>query len=148
MNLTFIHECSLGRFLTSFSLTTTIKLAFQNTEKISNTKGTSYWGRGNQVDLTPETKTEYFEYFSLYNWYNGFFIFPNKNDTSIFFYFKVWIQYLGREGGMNGHSQTFLRKQIYQQRGDGDQTSTNKALIRYNRLSEPMSELSPLFVWP
>lgn len=41
-------------------------------------------------------------------------------------------------------SQTFLRKQAYQQRGDGDQTWANKALIRYNMLSESRSEPSPL----
>lgn len=52
MNLTFIHECTLGGFLISFSLT---KLAFQDTEKIPNTKG-----RGNQVDLNPEIKIEPF----------------------------------------------------------------------------------------
>lgn len=90
MNLTFIHECSLWGLLTSLSVTTT-RLAFQNRGKILNTKGTSYWERGNQVDLTPENKIEYLGYFFLYCWYQLFIIiiFLSKTEPSIFFSFKL-----------------------------------------------------------
>lgn len=86
MNLTFIYECSLWGLLTSRSVTTT-RLTFQNRGKILNTKGISYWAKGNQVDLTPEIKIEYLEYFFLYYWYQVFIIifFLSKNESSIFF---------------------------------------------------------------